>query len=188
MVWPGNDLKYCRQCWHIVITTQSNQPQSQHHYTSRQYWSFFRFVPPTRPRMALSAFSTLFCANTTQNQFQLVRTHDVVLRSQTCRLRAPVTTLLPLPLDGQPSRHSQHYKYSIMYQPGHTHFPVIWLTSVDHVLRLRCCTWFAECDRSWRRAESSTVIAHSRNVGVNSLVYCLGILDRRSGISDQTIS
>ena len=117
----SNDLKYCRQCWHIVITTQSNQPQSQHHYTSRQYWSFFRFVPPTRPRMALSAFSTLFCANTTQNQFQLVRTHDVVLRSQTCRLRAPVTTLLPLPLDGQPSRHSQHYRYCIMYQPGHRH-------------------------------------------------------------------
>ena len=43
-------------------------------------------------------FSTLFGANTIQHQFKLVRTQHVVLQFRKCRLTAPVTALLPLPL------------------------------------------------------------------------------------------
>ena len=43
-------------------------------------------------------FSPMFCANTIQHQFQLVRTQDAGLQFQIRWLTAPVTALLPLPL------------------------------------------------------------------------------------------
>ena len=43
-------------------------------------------------------FSILFGANTIQHQFRLVRTQHVVLQFGKCRLTAPVTAHLPLPL------------------------------------------------------------------------------------------
>ena len=50
---------------------------------SRHFSNVFWHVSEMRPSVTSDVFGTLFCANTVEHQFQLVRTQEVVMQFDT---------------------------------------------------------------------------------------------------------